>query len=273
MGSFELLQLVVILLYLSGSVIFFAGAFKLGDKAKKTANMLAMAGFCVHTLLLGMSLAQQPLPSLSSAFSMQLLSWALLLVYFLVWWRLKLAFLAMTASPLALLLFALSLKATTHSELPKSLSGLFFGLHIGALFASIALLAMAFGAGVIFIHLEKKIKTKAKISDFDKDLPALATIDKVNHVAVAIGFPLYTLGLVAGFVWATSAFDRVFSWDPKEVVALVTWFVFAILFHQRTMLGWRGRKPAVMAVWVFAITIFSLIGINFFVHTHHSFKP
>jgi ABC-type transport system involved in cytochrome c biogenesis permease subunit len=51
------------------------------------------------------------------------------------------------------------------------------------------------------------------------------------------------------------------------------WFLYALLFHQRVMLGWRGRKTAVLLIWVFAISVVSLVGINFLAPSHHSFKP
>lgn len=148
---------------------------------------------------------------------------------------------------------------------------MFFGLHIGTLFLSFGLLAMAFGAGVIFLRLERKIKSKEPLNNFDKDMPALATFDRVNHVAVMAGFPLYTIGMASGFVWARLAWGRLLSADPKEIVSIFVWFVFAWLFHQRLAQGWRGRKAAKAVIWLFAISVFSLIGINVFMPTHHSF--
>lgn len=36
-----------------------------------------------------------------------------------------------------------------------------------------------------------------------------------------------------------------------KITSLAVWFLFAFLFHQRLVLGWRGRKPAMLAIWVF----------------------
>jgi ABC-type uncharacterized transport system permease subunit len=50
--------------------------------------------------------------------------------------------------------------------------------------------------------------------------------------------------------------------------------LFAYLFHQRVAYGWRGRKPAVMTIAVFLLTVLSMLGINFLVPTtFHGFKP
>ena len=274
MDYFSLLQAVIIAVYLTGTVLVFAGPILHKDRLKSLGNVAAVAGFALHTLdiILYLSL-ERGLALTEGSFYFSLLAWSLLLIYFILWWRLRLGFLGLTAAPLALLLFVSSLASVgTRVPMPKSLIGVFFGLHIGSLFASISLLTMAFGAALAFIYLEKKIKTKAKLSGLGKEMPSLSVLDKVNHWVILTGFPLYTLGLVTGFLWARQAFGRVFSWDPKEVVALFVWFLFALLFHQRLALGWRGRKTAVMAIWVFGFTMLSLVGVNFFVVTHHGFK-
>ncbi|MEZ0575366.1 cytochrome C assembly family protein [Halodesulfovibrio aestuarii] len=270
MSSFELFSILVVSLYCLGALAVFTGSIVKSTKLKQLSNAVTIAGFGLHTVLLGyaMALAGWALPS---GYYISMLSWSLLLIYFFMWWRFKLSFLSLTASPLALVLFIGSFHAKGMSQIPKAWSAAFFGLHIGTLFFSFGLLAMAFGAGILFIRLEKKIKSKEPLSDFEKELPALNTFDKVNQLAVVAGFPLYTVGLVTGFIWARVEWGRILSGDPKEIVSLGVWFVYAWLFHQRLVMGWRGRKAAGAAIWIFSICMFSLIGINIFTTTHHSF--
>ncbi|MDK2954976.1 MAG: hypothetical protein PWQ57_472 [Desulfovibrionales bacterium] len=274
MGLREALEALIILLYFTGSAFFFAGLIASNGRLRQMGALCALAGFACHSLDLILFVSQNRIAAFSAGeFYFSLLSWCLLLIYFLLWWRLKLKFLALTASPLALVLFISSLAAINFKvTIPKQLVGLFFGLHIGSLFASLGLLAMGFGAALAFLYLNKRIKSKTPLSKGGPDLPSLNAFDRVNHWAIAIGFPLYTLGLFSGFVWAHIAWSKTFSWDPKEVTGLAVWFLYALLFHQRLMIGWRGRKPAVLLIWVFAISIASLVGINFFAPTHHSFK-
>ena len=150
--------------------------------------------------------------------------------------------------------------------LPEHLSALFFGLHIWALYLSIGLLAMAFGAGVLFVYTEGKLKKKAPLASFTKDMPSLSTYDKVNYAAVIAGFPLYTLGLMSGFIWAPMAKEVVEN--PKVLLSLFIWVLYAILFYQRMAMRYRGRKTAVMAIAIFAISVLSF-GIDYTV-SHHS---
>jgi ABC-type transport system involved in cytochrome c biogenesis permease subunit len=275
MGLREAVEALVILLYFAGTALFFAGLLTGRERLKQAGALCAVAGFGCHTLDLVLFLTlHQKSALVAGRFYFSLLAWCVLLVYFLLWWRLKLKFLALTASPLALLLFISSLAAMNLKVLmPKQAAGLFFGLHIGSLFASLGLMTMGFGAAIAFLHLNKRIKSKSPLGRGESELPSLNAFDRVNHWAIVAGFPLYTLGLFSGFLWAHITWSKIFSWDPKEIAALAVWFLYALLFHQRVMLGWRGRKTAVLLIWVFAISVVSLVGINFLAPSHHSFKP
>ncbi len=273
MDSLELLRLAVIGFYTVGTVLFIAGALNRKDTMKKAAAWCAFIGFGLHTCALVGGALGHTWITLPRGFYLKLLSWCMLVIFFVIWWRLKLEFLALIASPLALLLFIFSMTLESQSVImPKSLSGLFFGLHIGSLFLSLALLVAAFGAGLMFLYLDKKIKAKEKLTGFSKDMPALSVFDRVNHVAVLIGFPAFTLGILSGFFWARSTWGKTFTWDPKEIISMVIWLLFALLFHQRIMIGWRGRKPAKLAILLFVFAIISLVGVNIFLPSHHSFQ-
>src|SRR5699024_12143042 len=64
-------------------------------------------------------------------------------------------------------------------------------------------------------------------------------LDEVTYRAVAIGFPVFTLGgLIFASIWAQIAWDRFWGWDRKEVWALVTWLFYDALLHRRLS---RGR--------------------------------
>ncbi len=267
-----LLSALVLFLYAAGTAAIVVGTVARNASMKRVANWLAITGFVVHAISLVAGLQGHTWETISKGYFLQMLSWSMLLIYLFVWWKFKLDFLSALASPFALLIYLSSFKvAEVQSKLPESLSGLFFGLHIGTLFLSFGLMAMAFGAGVLFLHMERKIKTKEPLTGFRKDLPALSTFDRVNRLCVVWGFPLFTLGIVSGFVWAHPAWGKVITWDPKEIVSLAVWVMYALLFHQRVALGWQGRKPAVMVIWIFAVSVFSLIVVNVFIPTHHSF--
>lgn len=100
----------------------------------------------------------------------------------------------------------------------------------------------------------------------------LQLLDEVCYRAVAIGFPLFTLGgLIFAAIWAQEAWNRYWGWDPKEVWALITWFFYAIFLHLRLSRGWHGEKSAWLAVVGFAIIMFNLIVVNLVLAGLHSY--
>lgn len=267
-----LLPSLILLLYATGTATIVVGMLARNEKLKQISGWLTVAGFVVHTVVLILGHSAITWDNLPRSYVFQLMSWAMVLIYFIVWWKYKLAFLSALVSPFALVIYLSSFsQSNTQSQIPESLSGLFFGLHVGSLSISFALMLMACGAGIIFLYLEKKIKNKEPLTGFRKDLPALSTCDKLNRLSVMWGFPLFTLGMISGFVWAHPAWGKVISWDPKEIVSMVLWLLYAVLFHHRIALGWQGRKAATMAIWIFAISVFSLLIVNTFMPTHHSF--
>ncbi len=275
MISFRILDLIIALLYLSGALSYLLGLLYTRKKVQETSVYLTLGGFVLHTADLGLKYSLGLGEVLTqSQFYISLLAWTFLLIFFLLWWRLKLNFLSLIAAPLALVVFTWSLAISPATlPIPGLLQGLWFGLHIGSHFISIALMAMAFGAGIAYLHLDKKIKSKSKMGNVTKDLPSLTTFDRVNHWAVLVGFPLFTVGTLAGFIWAAFTWKTMFSWDPKELFTIGIWFIFAWLFHMRVTGGWKGKKPAKLAILIFVLSLVSFFGINFFMETHHSLRP
>ncbi|GAB7080220.1 cytochrome C assembly family protein [Megalodesulfovibrio paquesii] len=270
MSLFTITYLAIVLAYLAATCLSLFGALRRRPGMRRMAVRVAFGGFVLHTLLLGHYFATETIPEWTAGVYLKMLSWCVLAVSFALWHRMRWDFLALLVSPVALLLFASSL---THAQdtvqLPKGLFGVFFTLHIGALFGSIALLAVACGAGLLFVHQERKIKTKARMAGFLQDLPGLASLDRVNHWAVCLGFPLFTLGMLTGFTFARLTWGKVLSADPKEFASLIIWALFAWLFYGRLFLDWRGRRPAKMAMLLFALAVASIAGINFFLQSHH----
>lgn len=248
----------VIFLYSLGALGILLGTLSGRRLVQKIANRLTLAGFAVHTISAVVIFFAESWEALSTGYYLQLLAWCLVFFYIVAWRWLRYPFLGLTAAPLALLLYVLSLRVSSvQNLLPSHLSGLFFGLHIWSLYLSLGLLAMAFGAGLLFIYMERGLKKKTPMAEFTRDMPSLATCDKVNMAAVVVGFPLYTLGLMSGFIWAP--LTQTVVANPKAILSLILWFLYAILFYQRAALGYRGRKTALLAVFIFTVSALSAL--------------
>ncbi len=260
MGLFEIVHFLIIIFYALGTILFFIGIGTGNERLQRIASWMAIVGFFMHTVDLSLVLLNNPVALHGGKFYFNILAWCVVALYFYLWWRLRLEFLAITALPLALLLFVASLSISgIIVKMPPELTMLFFGLHIVSLTLAMGVLIMAFGAGLAFIYYNRQMKTKAGLSGMGKDIPSLDKFDRVNQWAVVIGFFLYTLGIFSTFFWYWIEPNKHFSWDIMKIGSMAVWFLFAFLFHQRMVLGWRGRKPAILTLWVFAGMCISLI--------------
>jgi cytochrome c-type biogenesis protein CcsB len=97
------------------------------------------------------------------------------------------------------------------------------------------------------------------------------TLDNISYRIIGLGFPLLTIGIIAGAVWANEAWGSYWSWDPKETWAFITWLVFAAYLHARITKGWQGRRPAILAATGFLVVWVCYLGVNLLGKGLHSY--
>jgi cytochrome c-type biogenesis protein CcsB len=104
-------------------------------------------------------------------------------------------------------------------------------------------------------------------------LPAwLNNIDWAHFIIINILFVfLFVGGIVLGAWWADYSWGRPWGWDPKEVFALNTWLIYAILLHTRIVV----RRPGLWTAWLSIagciMMCFNWFFVNFFISSVHSY--
>ncbi|EPR42317.1 cytochrome c assembly protein [Desulfovibrio sp. X2] len=270
MAFSDLLRWIVFGCYFAGATGVFLGLVTSRKGLLRLGAWITGLGFAAHTadlvLWLVGGLSHGPEESYIS-----LLSWVLLVVFVILWRTRDLAFLGMAAAPLAFLMYTVSFAFSgLRVVVPQEYAALFWVVHIGSIYVSMGLLAMAFGAGMAFMYMERKIKTKAKLSGFQREMPSLQAFDKVNRLAALVGFPLFTLGIGSGFVWSGLMRKMAYTGHPREILSIIGWLIYAFLFHQRLAMGWQGRKPARLAIWLFIFLVCAMLAVNLLSPMHHS---
>nr|WIA68210.1 cytochrome c heme attachment protein [Pellia epiphylla]WIA68296.1 cytochrome c heme attachment protein [Pellia epiphylla]WIA68382.1 cytochrome c heme attachment protein [Pellia epiphylla] len=96
-------------------------------------------------------------------------------------------------------------------------------------------------------------------------------LDDWSYRIIGFGFPLLTIGILSGAVWANEAWGSYWNWDPKETWALITWLIFAIYLHTRMIRGWWGHEPAIIASSGFFIIRIRYSGVNLLGKGLHSY--
>nr|YP_003795482.1 heme attachment to plastid cytochrome c [Floydiella terrestris]ACZ58436.1 heme attachment to plastid cytochrome c [Floydiella terrestris] len=129
--------------------------------------------------------------------------------------------------------------------------------------------AVEFRSSLQFEKMNTK-KTLENSSSFSKSSIA-QMLDNLSYRILGIGFPLLTIGILSGAVWANEAWGSYWSWDPKETWAFLTWLVFAVYLHTRLTKGWQGRKPAIIASIGFVVVWICFLGVNLIGKGLHSY--
>lgn len=114
------------------------------------------------------------------------------------------------------------------------------------------------------------------VENYEKDflgkrINLLQSLDNLSYRTIGLGFPLLTIGIISGAVWANEAWGSYWSWDPKETWALITWMVFAAYLHTRITQSWKGKGPAILASIGFVVVWICYLGVNFLGKGLHSY--
>lgn len=117
------------------------------------------------------------------------------------------------------------------------------------------------------LKLNEGVNSSIKL--FPSQLPT--TLDNLSYRILSLGFPLLTIGILSGAVWANQTWGSYWSWDPKETWALITWFIFAIYLHTRISKGWTGQKSALIASFGFISIWICYLGVNLLGKGLHSY--
>ena len=137
-------------------------------------------------------------------------------------------------------------------------------VHVGAAVMAYAL------AGVAFAAAAAEIGQRAA-GDRIGLLPSASVARAVGHRAVLLAFPVLTIAIVLGAVWANLAWRAPWSNDPKELAAAATWLVFGAYLHVAGRRdGWAALAPWLIVLG-FVGVLFTYIGAGLFIVGEHSY--
>ena len=266
-----MMEILIATLYASSAVVYLLYLFSQKEPLQQSGYALLGAGLAVHTAELfvaGFAAGYLPVHNLRETLSMA--AWAISLVYLFLRYKYRIRIMGVYAAPLALFTYLAALKVPDVApvEPVSTFTSFWFAAHIVTVFLGEAALAMACGAGVLYILQEHAIKEK-KRGFFYRRLPSLEQLDGMGYACIVVGFTALTLGLVTGLLYAKLIWHRFISWDPKEVWSGISWIIYAVLLHERLAVGMRGRNAALLSIAGFVVLLFTLFGVNFLMGGHH----
>ena len=246
----------------------------------RTATTLLVFAALAHTFVIGMltmDVGHVPVAGATSAISTFV--WLLALAYLYIELTTDERAMGVFILPLLVALQAIPALRPGVEDLAPVLQGPLFGVHVSSLLFAYASFALACVIGVTYVLLFKEIKAK-HLGFFYARLPSLQVLDRMNHVAIVVGWVFLTIGIIVGAIWAAQAqggyagdprVQAMSLKDPKIIVALVCWLVYSFELFAARRIGWGGRRAAYLSTLGFVIVLLNFVPISYFFTQSHNF--
>jgi len=234
----------------------------------KPAVVATLIGFACHAASIAIRAYElQTFPLTQPYESFSFFAALAVLAFLLVYWKYRITSLGIFSFPaIFVMTFVANLAYTSQDSVPELLRSRWIYIHTPLVILGYVAFFIAFSAAVLYLFQERELKLKRV---FFNRLPSLEICDDLAYRSLAVGFPLMTLGILSGALWAQQLSASWMS-DPKNLLAFVTWLIYLLLIHYRLIGGWRGKKAAYLAIVGFVAVL-----VTFSIRTgfHANFQP
>lgn len=247
-----------VLVYLAASGLFglhLAGSDRV-PAAARIAPRFVLVGVMLHAAhIVVSSLVLKVCPVEGMHFAMSVVSMFAGVAYLALRARYRIDVVGAFVTPVALTFLIGSRWVAVNAGEPSArIKGAILPLHVTANLVGDALFMLACGAAIAYLVQEQRLKKKDLAGIFQR-LPPLDALDKAEHRFLLLGFPLLTLGILTGTVWARKVEVGSPADTARAILGYGTWLLFAGVLFLRAVAGWRGRRAAYGTIAGFALAI------------------
>jgi ABC-type uncharacterized transport system permease subunit len=234
------------------------------DKRPQYAGLLAMiAGFVAHTVWIGticVKTGHPPITNLPEAVSF--VAWVVFAVELGLWIAYRVYAASFFVYPLVLLLLTLSaVVGESFRVLDPELRSNLFTLHLLMSTVGVAGLLIGLAFGLLAFIQDRALKTKKPGRLWDW-IPSLDVCKTLSFRALAIGFSIYTVGLISGVVWSYRTTAGFMDLRVKQIGAVTAWVLFAILLQSFISNTYRRKRMLFVSAAAFVATVVAMLGIK-----------
>ena len=244
---------------------------------------ISLISLTIALVFRGIELNFFPLTNLYE--SLVIFAWAVIAAYLFLEWKFKIDSFGWIVSAFLLMVFLyaswLPPSQKQIAPLIPALQSYWRVIHVPPLLMSYALFLIGAFSGIgyllevkIFnknnqnkkdIRTTKEIGNVVKINSYVREVSEKAHFfDEVTYRCVTFGFPLLTIGIINGALWANHAWGALWQWDPKETMALVTWFIYAVYLHLRLNTKASGAVLSLVSIVGVVMVYLTYLGVNQF---------
>jgi len=247
----------VVIVYVLATIANAIGVLFKNSRSERLSYWAAGCGLALHTGLISVwwrEVGHGPYMSPNEVLSSD--AWVTMACFFIflkIYPRIKSV--SILAFPATFLMLALSMFYNPGIRtLPATFRSVWLIIHIGLYKIALATLVIACALAIFYL-LKKR-----KESGWLQQLPALETLDVYSYRFAGFGFIFWTIGMLAGSIWAYQSWGRFWGWDPTETWSLITCLMFGAYLHLRRFFGWKESRAAWFLIVCFVISLVTIFG-------------
>jgi ABC-type uncharacterized transport system permease subunit len=244
--------------YLAASVLFIAFLAGRAEWTLKWAPRLVAVGVPLHAAQICVwSLVLHVCPVEGIHFALSVASMLVCLVYVAARTRLKVDVVGAFVAPQALA-FLLASRFVGPVDAEPRLRGALLPFHVVSNLLGIALFTFAFAAAVAYLVQERRLKSK-KLGGSTERMPPIDALDRAEHRFLVAGFPLLTIGILTGTLWAREIEAGGAGEIARAALSYASWALIGGVLLLRAAAGWRGRRAAYGTIVGFGLTLLVML--------------
>lgn len=177
-----------------------------------------------------------------------------------------------TAALTLLLGYAAVVLHTAAAPLMPALNSYWLKIHVTAAATASGLLLIGFVPAALFLIRAGYDKGNRRFPyTLGRNLPAADGLERLTFRLHTFAFPIWTLAVICGAIWAEAAWGRYWGWDPKETWSFISWVAYAAYLHARATPSVKRTTATWFAVAAWGTMLINLYVINFVAVGLHSY--
>jgi ABC-type uncharacterized transport system permease subunit len=249
--------------YALGTLAALVSLFIREKRLQHAGLVLMIVGFVAQTVWIGTICARTghpPITNLPEAASF--VAWVVFAVELVLWIRYRVYAASFFVYPLVLLLLTISaVVGENFTVLDPELRSNVFTLHL--LMSTLGTAGLLIGLAFLLLALmqDRALKNKKRGRLWDW-IPSLDVCKTVSYRALAIGFSIYTIGLLAGVLWSYRTTAGLMDIRVKQVGAVTAWILFGILLQSYVSNTYRQKRMLFVSAGAFVAIVVAILGIR-----------
>ena len=270
---FSLLRILSCLMYLISAIFYYRFFNERRERSKRYARIGEGIALLVHTyLLFYLTWTNRHLPLADAPQAITTFMWFFAILNKIYIREKKEYSLGIFHTSIVFVLQAIAMIfIDPRAEMPEILKNVSFEIHVIVNLIAYASFSSAFLAGIMYILLFHEFRGN-RLGYFYERLPSLSYLETFNFRAIMIGFILNLAGIVLGVFTGKTAWGTYWAWDPKLIAVLIGWVIYGVALLGHLRLRWQGNRLAYLSITGFIWILFSMLIINNYFSTIHSFN-